>query len=171
MFTRTVTSAAQLPYLLEMAVNAAYQQHGPAVLTLPGDVGQLEIPHGEQPPRFVDQHPSSTPSTEALARAAELIATAEKVTMLVGIGAREARDDVLATAKAAKPCSKPGICSSSPARSTMSKHSPNAPEEQRRCDRHSTVNSRPQRSQFSPGSEGTFIFGHGHADHLMKSPV
>jgi pyruvate dehydrogenase (quinone) len=98
-FSHTVTSATQLPYLLEMAVNAAHQKPGVSVLTLPGDVGALEIPDGIEPPRFVDNHPASAPSPELLDRAAQLIAGAEKVTMLVGIGAREARDEVLAIAE------------------------------------------------------------------------
>src|SRR6478736_6014784 len=38
-FAKTVTRAGQLPHLLEQAVNAALQQQGVAVLTLPGDVG------------------------------------------------------------------------------------------------------------------------------------
>ncbi len=98
-FTRTVTSPAQFPYLLEMAVNAANQERGVAVLTLPGDVGDLPIPGGAAPPRFVDLHPTTTPSAGLLGQAATLIGDAEKVTMLVGIGARDARDQVLATAE------------------------------------------------------------------------
>lgn len=99
-FTRTVTSPEQFPYLLEMAVNAAQQQRGVAVLTLPGDIGDLAVPGDARLPRFVDQHPVTTPAPEALARAAALLAGAENVTMLVGAGARAARDHVLAVADA-----------------------------------------------------------------------
>lgn len=94
-FSRTITSAEQLPYLLEMAVNAAYQKPGVSVLTLPGDVGALDVPDGIGQPRFVENHPAGAPAPELLERAAELIRDAEKVTMLVGIGARDARDEVL----------------------------------------------------------------------------
>lgn len=99
-FSRTVTSAEQLPYLLEMAVNSAYQKPGVSVLTLPGDVGSLEIPSGIGQPRFVEHHPASRPGADQLGQAAQLIADAEKVTMLVGIGAHGARDEVLAVAEA-----------------------------------------------------------------------
>src|SRR6478672_10242749 len=43
-FARTVTSAAQMPHLLEQAVNAANAHQGVAVLTLPGDLGDQELP-------------------------------------------------------------------------------------------------------------------------------
>jgi pyruvate dehydrogenase (quinone) len=43
-FARTVTSAAQMPQLLEQAVNAALAEQGVAVLTLPGDLGDLDLP-------------------------------------------------------------------------------------------------------------------------------
>ncbi|GAA1857732.1 pyruvate dehydrogenase [Pseudonocardia ailaonensis] len=96
-FTRTVTSPEQLPYLLEMAVNAANQHQGVAVLTLPGDLGDQKVPD-DVVPRFVDHHPATTPAPDLLRAAAERIDAAEKVTMLVGRGAREAREEILATA-------------------------------------------------------------------------
>ena len=43
-FNQTVTSVDQLPGLIEQAGNAALQLRGVAVLTLPGDVGGLELP-------------------------------------------------------------------------------------------------------------------------------
>ena len=56
-FNRTVTSVDQLPALIEQAGNAALQQQGVAVLTLPGDVGGLEVPKGTPVPRFVTDQP------------------------------------------------------------------------------------------------------------------
>ncbi|MFY0409904.1 thiamine pyrophosphate-binding protein, partial [Solicola sp. PLA-1-18] len=98
-YSRTVTSAEQFPYVLEQAVNAANQHQGVAVVTLPGDVGDLELPKGTEAPRFVDHHPSTTPGADQLAEAARLLNDATSVTMLVGRGALDARDDVLATAQ------------------------------------------------------------------------
>src|ERR1700712_3551119 len=43
-FRHTITSPAQLPRVLVQAVNAAYARPGVAVLTLPGDVGSMELP-------------------------------------------------------------------------------------------------------------------------------
>jgi pyruvate dehydrogenase (quinone) len=99
-FARTVSNAAQLPYLLEMAVNSANQRQGVAVLTLPGDVGDSEVGNDIAPPRFVKQMSGTAPAPVQLREAAALLADAEKITMLVGMGARAARDEVLATAEA-----------------------------------------------------------------------
>ena len=54
-FSETVTSVDQLPELIEQAGNAALQERGVAVLTLPGDVGGLDLPKGTPVPRFVDR--------------------------------------------------------------------------------------------------------------------
>ncbi|QYN18473.1 thiamine pyrophosphate-dependent enzyme [Amycolatopsis sp. DSM 110486] len=98
-FSRTITDPAQFPYLLELAVNAAYARNGVAVLTLPGDIAGRELPHGTQEPRFVSQHPPVTPEAGALGEVAAVLNGADTVTMLVGSGARPARDEVLATAE------------------------------------------------------------------------
>ena len=97
-FSRTITSPEQAPTLLEQALQAALNTPGVAVLTLPGDVGGQDVPKGAAQPTVVAAHPPTLPDTEALDRAAALINEAETVTLLAGIGAREARDGVLALA-------------------------------------------------------------------------
>ncbi|MBA3232745.1 MAG: pyruvate oxidase [Propionibacteriales bacterium] len=97
-FSQTVTSASQMPHLLEQAVNAALQQHGVSVLTLPGDVGGLDLPKDTTVPRFVASHRPTAPAADDLAAAAAVINAAGVVTLLVGCGAREAREEVLALA-------------------------------------------------------------------------
>ncbi|MGH8862738.1 MAG: thiamine pyrophosphate-dependent enzyme [Jatrophihabitantaceae bacterium] len=98
-FTRTVTSPEQAPSLLEQALQAALNRPGVAVLTLPGDVGGQDLPKGAAAPTIVSAHPPTVPDTAALDRAAALIDAADTVTMLVGIGARDARAEVLALAE------------------------------------------------------------------------
>jgi pyruvate dehydrogenase (quinone) len=97
-FARTVTSPSQLPHVLEQAVNAANSLQGVAVLTLPGDVGGLDLPKSTPAPRFVAARRPWAPPADELAEAAARINAAGKVTLLVGIGARDARDQVLAVA-------------------------------------------------------------------------
>ena len=97
-FRHTVTSPAQWPRVLEQAVQAAYAGPGVAVLTLPGDVGSMDVPDGATP-RINIQRPLLVPGDAELTRAATLINGAGKVTMLVGMGAREARAEVLAMAE------------------------------------------------------------------------
>ncbi|MDN5743484.1 MAG: thiamine pyrophosphate-dependent enzyme [Nocardioidaceae bacterium] len=98
-FRATVTSADQFHGLLEQAGNAALQHGGVAVLTLPGDIGGLDLPKHTPVPKFVVEQPVVQPSHEAIAAAAAAINEADRVTMLVGCGARGARKEVLAMAE------------------------------------------------------------------------
>ncbi len=98
-FSQTVTHLDQLPMLIEQAGNAAIQDSGVAVLTLPGDVGGLDLPKGTAVPRFVQTRPRAMPAPDVVQQAASLLNQAEKVTLLVGQGARKARDEVLQLAE------------------------------------------------------------------------
>src|ERR1700754_839261 len=64
-FRATLTSPAQLPGLLERAVQAALVQRGVAVLTLPGDVGGLDLPKGSAEARFVSSPARVVPDAGA----------------------------------------------------------------------------------------------------------
>ncbi|WP_084038613.1 thiamine pyrophosphate-dependent enzyme [Demequina sp. NBRC 110053] len=98
-WNETLTSPEQLPQMLVQAVNAAYAQSGVAVLTVPGDVGELELPDGTAPSAFAVPGRDAVPSEEDLAAAASALEGASKVTMLVGRGAEHAREDTLAVAE------------------------------------------------------------------------
>ncbi len=65
------------------------------MLTLPGDVGGLDLPEGTATPRFVSRRPGLVPDEEAVRAAAAALNAAERVTLLVGMGARHAREEVL----------------------------------------------------------------------------
>jgi pyruvate dehydrogenase (quinone) len=97
-FNAMVTTPEQLPDLIEAAGNAALQERGVAVITLPGDVGGLELPGDTPVPRFVTDRPTVPPEEGSLSRAAQAINEATHVAMLVGAGARPARAEVLAVA-------------------------------------------------------------------------
>ncbi|MFQ4150229.1 thiamine pyrophosphate-dependent enzyme [Arthrobacter sp. LAPM80] len=97
-FTHTVTSPAQMPYLLEQAVNTAMARRGVAVLTIPGDIGGAAMPN-DSVANFVDVERPSAPHPEAIRAAARLLNDTDNVTMLVGMGARGAKDELLAAAK------------------------------------------------------------------------
>ncbi|WP_194836068.1 thiamine pyrophosphate-dependent enzyme [Nocardia sp. XZ_19_369] len=97
-FTATVTSAAQMPRLLEQAVNAAVSRQGVSVLTIPGDIGGLKLDSAERP-RFVARDRTIMAGAAEIVQAADTLNKADKVTLLVGIGAREAREEVLRLAE------------------------------------------------------------------------
>ncbi|RAX49960.1 pyruvate oxidase [Arthrobacter sp. AQ5-05] len=98
LFAHTVTSVAQMPYLLEQAVNAALAGRGVAVLSIPGDIGGAELPK-EAIPRFVDVAAPVAPHPQVLESVVTELNEARRITMLVGAGARGARELVLATAR------------------------------------------------------------------------
>ena len=101
-FAQTITSPAQLPQLLEQAVNTAYAEGGVAVLTLPGDVGSLEVPHDSRAPRFAPRTAEVTAPDDQLAEAARVLNSADRVTLLVGCGASQDRAEVLTVAERLK---------------------------------------------------------------------
>lgn len=98
-FAQTVTSSAQLPGLLEQAVNTAIAEQGVAVLTIPGDVGALEVPDDARIPRFAPPPAQAAAPPDEIDAAARALNNADRVTMLVGMGARDARPEVLQVAE------------------------------------------------------------------------
>ncbi|MEV6512813.1 thiamine pyrophosphate-dependent enzyme [Streptomyces sp. NPDC051642] len=96
-FRATITDPDQLPQLLETAVRNALGHKGVAVLTVPGDLGDREL-HHDRPARFSLTTPTTRPEASAVRRAADLLDHADRITLLVGQGARAAREDVLALA-------------------------------------------------------------------------
>lgn len=98
-FTATVTHASQMPQLLEQAVNTAIARQGVAVLSLPGDVSGLRLPHGVETPRFAPRPVPGPARTDDIAAAAAALNAAERVTIIAGLGARHARSEVLRLAE------------------------------------------------------------------------
>ncbi|MFD9127664.1 thiamine pyrophosphate-dependent enzyme [Kitasatospora sp. NPDC059571] len=94
----TVTDPGQVPRQLEAAVRTAFAEGGVAVLTVPADVGPLEVP-GDRPLSFPRSRPVVRPDDPEVWAAAELINAASRVTLLVGQGARASRTEVLALAE------------------------------------------------------------------------
>lgn len=66
---------------------------------MPGDIGAQDLPRSVATPHFAIRPPVTLPDERDVARAAELINSASTVTMLVGMGARRARAEVLALAE------------------------------------------------------------------------
>ncbi|MCW2856533.1 MAG: poxB [Marmoricola sp.] len=97
-FCATLTSADQMPELLERAVNSALAERGVAVLSIPGDVGGLELDKSVRTPRFVGPSGPAAAPLEDVTAVAEVLNAAHRVTLLVGHGARQARDEVLRVA-------------------------------------------------------------------------
>ncbi|MGW5671775.1 thiamine pyrophosphate-dependent enzyme [Micromonospora sp. NPDC003776] len=104
-----VTNPQQMPGVLDIAIRHALAKRSVAHLSFPNDV-QVALA-SEDPYRHVSpgEPPTSSPVVSQpavpaeqadLARAAEVLNAGTKVAMLVGVGARRARDEVLAVAEA-----------------------------------------------------------------------
>ncbi|MGW8802096.1 thiamine pyrophosphate-dependent enzyme [Streptomyces sp. NPDC055775] len=96
-FRATISSPDQLPQLLETAVRNALGRKGVAVLTVPGDISDRQLSR-DRKARFSLSPGVTRPEESAVQSAADLLRRAERVTLLVGQGARAAREDVLALA-------------------------------------------------------------------------
>ena len=94
-WAHTLSAPAQLPHLLEQAVNAAYAQRGVAVLTVPGDVGDLDVPKHTTTPVFAPTPVAAAAPADAVRGVADLLGGGGAVTLLVGSGAKDARHQVL----------------------------------------------------------------------------
>ena len=94
-YNQTITSAEQVPHMLEQAINTAYAESGVAVLTIPGDLGTLDLDDPVEPV-LAGPLPAGAPAASQLDAAAAAINDAKAVTVLAGIGARESRAEVLA---------------------------------------------------------------------------
>lgn len=98
-YTELVSDPAQLPWVLEIAMRAAVEKRGVAVVVVPGDVFFADAP--DRRPTAPIRAAGSTvlPSASALAAAATALNDAKKVTILAGSGVAGAHDEVLALAE------------------------------------------------------------------------
>ncbi len=97
-FSTTITSPDQLPFVLEQAVNSAIAERGVAVLSIPGDIGGRDLPKKTPVPTFARPQEPAAAAADEIRVIADVLNGAGKVTMLVGQGARPARAEVLGIA-------------------------------------------------------------------------
>ncbi len=100
MYCELVSVPAQLPRLLEMAMAAALQRHGVAVVVVPGEVFLADAQHHAVPPAAPAVSPVMRPDDQALTAAAEVLNAASAVTVLAGAGCAGAHSQLMALAGA-----------------------------------------------------------------------
>ena len=96
-YCEMVSSAEQMPRMLETAMRAAVQQRGVAVLVVPGDVAQAEAAD-ERVTVIERARARVVPAADQLQRAADLLNSSTRTTILAGVGAEGAKEEVLALA-------------------------------------------------------------------------
>jgi pyruvate dehydrogenase (quinone) len=98
-YCELISIPEQLPRLLQIAMRAAVQRGGVAVLVVPGDVLTADAPSDEvvtvRAARAVMR-----PDDESLAAAAQVLNAAERVTIMAGAGCAGAHDQLIALAGA-----------------------------------------------------------------------
>jgi pyruvate dehydrogenase (quinone) len=99
-FCEVITHPAQVPRLLEFAIQTAVAQSGVAVVILPGDVALLPAERTTPRVRVSYERPAICASQPDVAAAARLLNAATKVTILGGAGCRDAHAELVATADA-----------------------------------------------------------------------
>jgi pyruvate dehydrogenase (quinone) len=97
-YSEMISSAAQAPRVIRSAIHHAYGAPGVAVLTLPGDVADLDAPAPGTDTLTRPRRPRVIPAEVDVAALADAIDGAKKVTILAGAGVRGAHDDVIALA-------------------------------------------------------------------------
>jgi pyruvate dehydrogenase (quinone) len=101
----TVTTAEQVPMALDRAFRTALATRSPCVVVIPHDVQALEAAdersheHGVMPTVAQWRPPRVVPSEEDLRAAADVLDAGSKVALLVGQGAKNAREEVVAAAE------------------------------------------------------------------------
>ncbi|WP_029107254.1 thiamine pyrophosphate-requiring protein [Mycobacterium sp. URHD0025] len=102
-YVQTVNVAEQLPNVLDRAIRTALAERAPTALIIPADVQELPYTAPTHEFKMVPSSlgvdwPGIAPDDAAIARAAEVLNSGDKVAMLVGSGARDARDEVIEVA-------------------------------------------------------------------------
>ncbi|MET0978168.1 MAG: ubiquinone-dependent pyruvate dehydrogenase [Paeniglutamicibacter terrestris] len=93
-FCETVSSPEQMPRLLEIAMRTAIERRGVAVLIMPGDVALAEA-KCTAVSVITPSRSAVLPHPEDLARAATLLNSAQRVTILAGAGVAGAHTQVV----------------------------------------------------------------------------
>jgi pyruvate dehydrogenase (quinone) len=92
-----VSTASQMPRVLEVAIREAVGKRGVSVIVMPGDVA-LQSASAAPPPKIeglLPNPPVVTPSPDDLDRLAELLNDNERITILCGSGCQGAHDELL----------------------------------------------------------------------------
>ena len=98
-YIQMVTVPEQLPNVLDRAIRVALANRAPTALIIPSDVQELPYSPPTHAFKMVPsslgiEWPAISPDDDAIARAAAILNEGKKVAMLVGTGARGAREEI-----------------------------------------------------------------------------
>ncbi|MGN6160387.1 MAG: thiamine pyrophosphate-requiring protein [Marmoricola sp.] len=103
-YLQMVTVPEQLPNVLDRAIRVALAERAPTAIIVPSDVQELEYSAPTHAFKMVPSSlgidwPLAVPADAAVRKAAEILNAGSKVAMLIGSGARDARDEIVQVAE------------------------------------------------------------------------
>lgn len=101
-YAELVSDAEQLPRLLEIAMRAAIERRGVAVIVVPGEVFAATAPSGGRVTPIRPTRSVTVPGDGDLASAADVLNRAQRVTILAGAGCQGAHAELLQIAERLK---------------------------------------------------------------------
>ena len=101
-YNQMAVTPAQLPRMLQTAIQNAVHKKGVAVLGLPGDITNLPAADAETTTMLFRNRPIVRPSEDELLQLAKLLNSHKKITLFCGIGAAEAHDEIIQLAEKLK---------------------------------------------------------------------
>ncbi|MFH9672954.1 pyruvate dehydrogenase [Streptomyces sp. NPDC017405] len=101
-YSELISSPRQMPRVVQTAIQHAVGRRGVSVVTLPGDVAAQDSPADRAELATPLDRPAIRPGDGELARLAELVDAAEKVTVFCGRGVEGAHAEVMAFAEKVK---------------------------------------------------------------------
>jgi pyruvate dehydrogenase (quinone) len=101
-YCELISQADQIPRVLGIAMRTAIARRGVAVIIIPGDVALRECSGSALPPGLKGSAPVMRPSDDELKRAAVILNSAQKVTILGGAGCAGAHAELIAVAEQLK---------------------------------------------------------------------
>ena len=94
-YCELVSSSAQMPRTLEIAIQTALSKRDVAVVVLPGNVALQNAEDSERRVNFTFAQPHITPRPEELDRLASELNRAQRITILAGAGCAGAHDELM----------------------------------------------------------------------------
>jgi thiamine pyrophosphate-dependent acetolactate synthase large subunit-like protein len=95
-YCEQISSGAQMPRVLQTAIQHAVGRNGVGVVVLSGDIAEEEALSTKLRHNVLRQRPVIRPSDRELKQLAGLINSSEKITLLCGNGCEEAHDEIVA---------------------------------------------------------------------------
>ena len=101
-YCELVSIPEQIPWILQIAMRAALERGGVAVVVVPGEIFLADAPAGADRPPVRPTSSVIRPADAALAAAAEVLNAASRVTILAGAGCAGAHEQLIDLAAALK---------------------------------------------------------------------